>query len=155
MVINRNHWFVTSEKCVGEEDNVSLSMDINIFPPFLHMQSLSLSLSFFFFLTENQLSGWVPFIFLLLPFSNLEVNCCFRQHEFSHMGLARLQWPDGFGAFFPCRACHFPSSQDTCFIPGLVTKKGKWWMLSIYFGKNPSLGILHVGPLGKLQLGHS
>ena len=55
----------------------------------------------------------------------------------------------------PCRGCHFPSSQDTCFIPGLVAKKGRWWMLPVHFGKNPSLGSLHVGPLGKLHLGHS
>lgn len=69
-----------------------LSMYINIPPP--HPISYAESLYW-------ESSFWLDSIcFLLLPFSNLEVNCCFRQHEYSHMGLARLHWPDGFGASF-------------------------------------------------------
>lgn len=91
MGINRSHRFVTSEN-VLEKKILSLSMYINIFPPISHHAV--------FWYWEPSI--WLRSIhFLLLPFSNLEGNCCFRQHEASYTGLAILRWPDGLDASFP------------------------------------------------------
>lgn len=92
MGINRNHRFVTSEKCVEEEDNVFLSLYVYKYS----LHPISYGVSFY-----RESSFWLDSIYiLLLPFSSLEVNCCFRQREYGHTDLARLHRPDGFGASF-------------------------------------------------------
>lgn len=88
---------IFKEMC-WEEDKAFLYMYANIFLSFFPLVRVLFFFCFFFW----NLSVQIPCIFLLLPFSNLEVNCYFRQHCYSHKQLARLHRPDGLGASFYC-----------------------------------------------------
>lgn len=100
--------------------------------------------SFFYFFFSWNLSLCPDSVyFLLLSFSNLEVNCCFRQqHCYSHKWLARLYCPDGVGASFYCwrhlfLLCRSHASHWSYF-KALESPSDPLW-------KTPSLGVMHIG----------
>lgn len=86
--------------------------------------------------------------FLLLPFSNLEVNCCFGQHCYSHNG-----WPD---CIVQMGLVHLSTAGDISFFfvgHMLLTDLGYKALESPSdpLWKKPSLGIMHIG-VRKLSL---
>lgn len=143
--IKRSHRFVSSKKCVGKEDKAFLYMYTNIFLsffPLVRVLFFFVCFSFTFFFCWNLSICPDPMYFLLLPFSNLEVNCCFGQHCYSHKRLARLHCPDGLGTSFYCWGhlfllCRSHASHWSCYKAPESPSDSLW--------KKPSLGIVHIG----------
>lgn len=90
--------------------------------------------------------------FFMTAISNWVVNFCFRQHKY---GLARLCWPDGFGASFPLLRLSLALFAGHMLLPQSYGKDTEMINACHPLLEEAYLGIRHASPSGKHQLGQA